>query len=353
MKIAFVGPPLSGKSTLFRAMTGQQPAAHPGMGEQLAVIKVPDQRIDWLNDLYKPKKKVEATINCLDVPGFSHETAQQQAEFRKTLPSLRQSDALVAVIRAFENSAIPPYRNRINPQADLDELLTELTFCDLETVTNRIERLEKSLKKPKSHEHEKQELELMQRCQEVLENEQPVSSAFKSEEERKMVSSFAFLTEKPLIVAVNVNDTDAAKPTPFECPQARETLALCADMEEQIVGLEPDDRRAFLDDLGVKEPARDRLIHACYDALGLISFLTVGEDEVRAWPIPQGTPAVEAAGKIHTDIARGFIRAETVAYNDLKEAGEMKAARAAGKIRLEGKNYEVKDGDIINFRFNV
>jgi hypothetical protein len=352
MKIAFVGPPLSGKSTLFRAMTGQESAAH-GMGEQMAVIKVPDQRVEWLNDLYKPKKKVEATINCLDVPGFSHETAQQQAEFRKTLPSLKQSDALVAVVRAFDNPSTPPYRNRVDPKADVDELLTELTFCDLETVTNRIERLEKSLKKPKSHEHEKQELELMQRCQEVLENEQPISAAFKSEEERKMVSSFAFLTVKPLIVAVNVNDTEAAKPAPFECAQARETLALCADMEEQIMGLDPDDRRAFLDDLGVENTAKDRLIHACYEALGLISFLTVGEDEVRAWPIPAGTSAVDAAGKIHTDIARGFIRAETVAYDDLKAAGDMKSARAAGKIRLEGKNYEVKDGDIINFRFNV
>jgi len=353
MRVAFVGPLMSGKSTLFRAVTGQTAPGHHG-GEQLAVVKVPDPRLDWLNELYHPKKKVEATLECLDVPGFSQETAAQQAEFRKSLPALRLCDALVAVVRAFENPTVPPYRNRIDAKADLEELASELSFCDLEQVGNRIERLEKSLKKPtKDHEHEKRELELMQRCQQALENEQPISSALHNDEERKMLSSFAFLTELPIIVVINVGEDQAAAPAPFEYPHAHSTIALCTDTEEQIAQLPPEDREVFLADLGVSEPAHDRLIRACYEAAGLISFLTVGEDEVRAWPVQKGSDAVTAAGKIHTDIARGFIRAETVAYDDLHAAGEMKAAKAAGKVRLEGKTYIVQDGDVIDFRFNV
>ncbi len=354
MKIAFVGPPQSGKSTLFRAVTGQPASSQPVMGEQMAIVKVPDARLDRLAELYKPKKYTEATIDCIDVPGFSHETAQQQAEFRKTLGSIRKCDALVAVVRAFENDAVPAYRNRIDARADLEELMAELIFCDLEQVTTRIERLEKSLKKPtKTKDAEQRELALMQKCQDALENDQPISKAVESDDEKRMLASFAFLTELPIVVVINVGEAEAGKPAPFEWSGARATVSLCADTEEQIAQLDPDDRAAFLEDLGVGEPAKDLLVRACYDAVGLISFLTAGEDEVRAWSVVRGSDAVEAAGKIHTDIARGFIRAETVAFDDLVEAGDMKGAKAAGKIRLEGKTYVVQDGDIINFRFNV
>jgi len=354
MRIAFAGPPLSGKSTLFRAVTGQPPPDHYERGDHLAVVKVPDARLDWLADKYAPRKPIPATIDCLDVPGFSHETTPQQAEFRNTLPHVRQCDALVAVVRAFENPAVPPYRNRVDARADLEELTAELSFCDLEQVTSRIERLETALKKPTStHDQEKRELELMQRCQEALENDQPISSAIHNDEERKALSSFAFLTELPLIVVINVNENRAAAPPPFDYPHAQATIALCADSEDQIAQLDAADRQTFLDDLGVSEPARDRLIHACYGATGLISFLTIGDDEVRAWSIKRGTHALEAAGKIHSDIARGFIRAETVAFDDLHSAGDMKDAKAAGKVRLEGKDYAVQDGDVIQFRFNV
>ena len=186
-----------------------------------------------------------------------------------------------------------------------------------------------------------------------MENEQPISAAIQSDEERKLLMGFAFLTELPLVVVIKVNEDQAAAPAPFEYPHAHRTIALCADTEEQIAQLPPEDREAFLADLGVSEPAHDRLIHVCYDAVGLISFLTVGQDEVRAWPVKRGSDAVTAAGKIHTDIARGFIRAETVAYDDLRTAGDLKAAKAAGKVRLEGKTYIVQDGDVIDFRFNV
>jgi len=354
MRIAFVGPPQSGKSTLFRAVTGQPASAHPVMGEQLAAVKVPDARLDFLAALYKPKKYTEATMEVLDVPGFSHQTPSQQAEFRRALPSIRQSDALVAVLRGFENDSVPPYRDRVDPEADLNELLTELLFCDLDTVTTRIERLEKALTKPtKTHEQEKKELELMRRLQKALEAEQPVTTAIESEEEHRALASYAFLTEMPLVVVVNVNEDRAADAPPVAYEHARATIALCAATEEQIAGLEPADRQVFLEDLGVKEPARDRLIQVCYDAVGLISFLTCGEDEVRAWSVRKGSSAVESAGKIHTDLARGFIRAETVAFDDLKAAGDMKAAKAANKVRLEPKGYIVQDGDILNIKFNV
>ncbi|MHC4443383.1 MAG: DUF933 domain-containing protein [Planctomycetota bacterium] len=353
MRIAFVGPLQSGKSTLFGAMTGQSASDQHVVGEHLAIIKVPDPRLDWLAKLFKSRKIVEATIECLDVPGFSHQTAQQQSDFRRSLPAIRQCDALVAVVRDFQSPSVPAYRNRVDARADLDELATELIFCDLESVTTRIEKLEKELKKPKQHEEEKHQLELLLRCQNALENEQPLSTVIQNEDEHKMVSSFAFLTELPLVVVVNVNEERAAGPVPFEYPHAHTTLAICADMEEQIAQLEPQDRQAFMEDLGVTESAHDRLIRACYDTAGLISFLTHNEEEVRAWSIGKGSEAVEAAGKVHTDIARGFIRAETVAFEDLKAAGDMKAAKAAAKIRLEGKHYIVQDGDVITFRFNV
>lgn len=353
MRAAFVGPPLSGKSTLFRAVTGQPQSAHFETSERLAVVKVPDKRLEWLNDKYNPRKMVPATMEFLDVPGFSHATAQQQAEFRKCLPDIRKCDALVAVVRAFENPAVPPYRDRVNAQADLQELMAELAFCDLEQVTTRIERLEAALKKPRSHDQEKRELELMHRLREALESDKPVTSAIHTDEERKTLASFAFLTELPLVVVINVSEDQASAPPPFTYPHAKATIALCAEMEDQIAQLDPADRQSFLDDLGVSEPARDRLIRTCYEAAGLISFLTVGDDEVRAWSIPRGTKAIEAAGKIHTDIARGFIRAETVAFNDLYAAGDMKEAKAAGKVRLEGKDHIVQDGDVIEFRFNV
>lgn len=353
MRIAFIGPLQSGKSTLFRAVTGQ-PAGGHHTGEQIAVVKVPDSRLDWLAEHYKPKKYTEATIDCLDVPGFSQETGAGQAEFRKSLPSIRKCDALVAVVRAFDNPSVPPYRNRVDPRADLDELVAELIFNDLDAVTTRIERLEKSLKKPtKTQEQEKRELELMQRLQGTLEAEQPISAANLTDDERKLLAGFQFLTELPLIAVINVGEDQAAAPPPFEFPYAKTTISLCAETEEQIAQLEPADRAAFLEDLGVKEPARDRLIRACYETVGLISFLTCGEDEVRAWPIRKGTVAVDAAGKIHSDLARGFIRAETVSFEDLVAAGDMKAAKAAGKVRLEGKTYVVQDGDIMNIRFSV
>jgi hypothetical protein len=354
MKVALIGPPQSGKSTLFRAVTGREPNPAAMDQEQIGSVKVPDRRLDWLADHYKPKKYTEAAIDFIDIPGFSLADDHGRAELKRHLPTIRQADALVAVVRAFENDSVAAYRNRIDPQGNLDELHTELIFADLEAVSNRIEKLEKSANKPtKTADQDKRELAVLLRCREVLEEERPISEAFQTEEEARLVKSFAFVTQCPMVAIINVSEAQAAAPPDFDHLTAHAVLSLCAEAEEQIAGLDEADRLAFIEDLGVSEPARPRLIQACYEATGLISFLTAGEDEVRAWPILRNSTAVEAAGKIHSDIAKGFIRAETVAFDDLQAAGDMKAAKAAGKVRLEGKTYIVQDGDLINFRFNV
>jgi len=248
---------------------------------------------------------------------------------------------------------VAAYRGRVDPQADVQELLAELLFADLDQVIGRIAKLEASIKKPTAKRDEYlREMELMKRLEAALEAEKPISDAIGSEAEGKLVRSFAFLSQKPLLVVRNLSE-DAVRGASEEAVGGVECLPLSAKIEEEIAELPPEERGVFLADLGASESARDRLIRACYRKLNLVSFLTTGEDEVRAWTIPAGADAVTAAGEIHSDIARGFIRAETVSYDDLRAAGDMKAAKAAGKIRLEGKTYVVRDGDIINFRFNV
>lgn len=352
MEIALVGPPLSGKSTLFQAVSGHAPG-HSGV-ETRAMVKVPDPRVDWLSGKFASKKTTYATFNVLDMPGFSQETPSKQAEFHRHMGSLRSCDGLVAVVRAFAGADVPAYRGKVDPIRDIQELRTELMFADLEQVANRIDRLKKQLTKPvKTQEQDKRELDLQERCQKALENDMPLSEVLRDPEEAKMVSSFAFLTQKPLLVVLNVAETEASKPVEKEMLYAAATINLSARLEADLSQLSGDDQKTFLAEYGLTEPVRGRFLQACMQAIGLVSFLTCGEDESRAWPIRNGTTAVDAAGTIHSDLARGFIRAETVAYEDLKAAGDMKTSRANGKIRLEGKEYVVKDGDILNIRFSV
>ena len=228
-------------------------------------------------------------------------------------------------------------------------------MADLELVTNRIGKLEISITKPTPHqEQDKAELILMRKCHDAIENVQPLSSAIQSPEQEKFLRSFGFLSLKPVQVVVNVDEDDISQPPTVSSEDlGGPALYLCAKLEAELAGLDPEERGVFLEDMGITEIARDKLIHTCYQTLDLISFLTIGKDEVRAWTIPAGCQALEAAGQIHSDIQRGFIRAETVPYDDFIAAGDMKGAKAAGKVRLEGKTYPVKDGDIINFRFNV
>jgi len=352
VRVALVGPPQSGKSTLFAAVA-EAGGSHVDLSRpdqpHLAVVKVPDPRVHWLAEQYHVTKEVLAELEFLDVPGFDLSDQAGHARARTHWTALRQCDMMLFVVREFTDESAPPYRGRIDPEADLDELRTEMLFADHDQVDARVEKLRQAVKKPTPKREEQQrELALMERLAETIENEQPISEATATEAEDKIIRSFAFLSRMPSLVVLNCDEDRLG-----EGDSSPETMHLSAPIEKEIAELPPEDRPAFLADLGLGAAARDRLIQACYRRLDLVSFLTHGDDECRAWTVPAGTDAVTAAGEIHTDIARGFIRAETVAFDDFREAGDFKTARAAGKVRLEGKSYIVQDGDIIDFRFNV
>ncbi len=356
MKVALLGLLQSGKSTILAALSSKTIPAPGSTSIEEAIVPVPDERFDWLAEYYKPKKTTHATIDCLDVPGFNFTDEHGRAAARRLINKIRTVDLLVLVVRAFENPAVPPYRNRINPAADLAELRTELLLTDLELVATRIENLEKQVHKPtKTQAHDKAELALQKKLQQAIESEKPISSAVETQAERKMIKSLGFLTLKPIVVAVNVGEDQLDKGFDFadQIDDSVPVITFCAKLEHELAQLDGESKAEFMTDLGITESAASKFAKSCYSALNLISFLTVASCELRAWPIKRGAVALEAAGKIHTDLQRGFIRAETFSLNDLKELGSEKALKAVGKIRLEGKDYIVQDGDIINFRFNV
>ncbi len=355
MRVALIGPPYSGKTTLFAAIAeagGSTVDVSRTDQPHLAVVKVPDERLTWLSEIYQPKKTVPAEIEFLDMPGIDLADAVARGRWKTHWAAVRDCDMIVLVCRAFDSPTVPAYRDRVDAAADAEELLAEMLFADLEQVGNRIERLEAQLKKPANHDATQRELDLMTRLRDALENEKPIRDAIRDEAEAKAVRSFAFLSQKNHLVVFNCGEDDLAGDAQPVAGLA--SLKLSAKIEEELAQLDPADRSEFMADLGLAASARDRLIRACYEGMNLISMFTVGPDECRAWTLHAGDDAVTAAGEIHSDIARGFIRAETMAYDDLKAAGgDEKAVKAAGKLRLEGKHYVVADGDIINFRFNV
>jgi len=356
LKVALLGLLASGKSTIFSTISGKAVAPIGSTNIEEAIVPVPDDRLDWLTGFYKPKKTTNATIDCLDVPGFNLADEHGTAAARRLLQPVRMVDLLVFVVRAFEGESVPAYRGRVAPARDLKELKTEVLLNDLELVTTRAERLEKQVRKAsKTQTQDKAELALQQKLQEALESAKPVSSVITTPGELAMIKSLGLLSLKPMVVAVNIGEehlsekVDPAGQADGSIP----TIHLCARLEYELAQLDAESRMAFMADLGISQVATAKFVNSCYSALGLVSFLTVGSDEVRAWPIRQGTRALDAAGKVHTDIKRGFIRAQTFSFDDLKEYGSEKELKAAGKIRLEGKDYVVQDGDVINFRFNV
>ena len=356
MKVALIGLLQSGKSTLLSAISGKDIPPIGSTNIQEAIVPVPDVRIDWLEPLYKGTKKVYATVDCLDLPGTSFLDEHGRLAARRLINQIRTVDMLVLVIRAFENQDVPAYRNGVNPKRDLAELQSEILLADLELVVTRIERLEKQINKPtKTQPQDKAELALHKKLQEAIEAEKPISTIIESREQMELIRSFGFLTLKPIVVVVNTGENQLDQKFDFAgiIDESVPVVTFCAKLERELAQLDIDSRAEFMNDLGLSESAANKFINGCYSALGLISFLTIGSDEVRAWPIKQGTVALDAAGKVHSDIKRGFIRAEAMAFDDLKELGSEKAVKAAGKTRLEGKEYIVKDGDIINFRFNV
>jgi hypothetical protein len=322
---------------------------------RLGTARVPDPRVDRLAEIYRPKKKTPATVEYVDVPGAA------KGEALVDLPALRGASALLHVVRAFESETVAHSEGSLDPLRDARILELELMLADLGVVDRRLTRLEANIKKANRAE-DLAERPLLARLKEGLEAETPLRELSLSEDERRRLRSYSFLSEKPLLLAVNMGDARLRDSEAFlrESGLAqfaqRPSLAVCAvsaPIESEMAELPPDDARAFREDLGLAEPALDRIIRTSYELLGLISFLTAGEDECRAWTIPRGTSAHLAAGAIHSDIERGFIRAEVVAFEDLVKAGSLPACREKGTLRLEGKDYVVRDGDVVNFRFNV
>jgi len=352
VKVALIGLLQSGKSTIFSAISGRQ--IHPGsVAIEEAIVQVPDERLDWLSRYYKPKKTTCAVIDCLDVPGFSFTDEHGRAGAARLINQIRTVDLLVLVVRAFDGAA---YKNGTGPVRDLEQLKTELLLSDFELVATRIERLEKQARKPtKTQAQDKLEMALHKRLQQAIEQEKPIRSAIENETELEMIKSLGFLTLKPMMVAVNTGEDRLEQNLDFtDCiDESVPVVEICGKLEYELAQLDAESRRQFMDEMGIVASATARFVKSCYSAFGLISFLTVVSGELRAWPVKAGTVALDAAGKVHSDIRRGFIRAEVFKFDDLKELGSEKALKAAGKIRLEGKEYVVADGDIINFRFNV
>jgi GTP-binding protein YchF len=350
MKVGIAGFPRSGKTSIFNALTGQH-ADVGGFSEpgkvHLGSIKVPDARIDKLSEIFQPKKTTYAEMIFVDFPAAA-EAAGSHALDTATLTQMRESDALVQVVRGFADTISG---DAPNPLRDLANFKSELLLSDLVLIEKRLERLKKEKGK-------EQERVLLERCKAFLDGERPLRQLDLSTEEATSIAGFGFLSRRPVMVVLNVGEDDVANDMPsavaeFLKMEDLEGLVLSGKIEMEIAALEADDRQAFLEDLGLKATARERFIRAAYELLDQISFLTSGEDEVRAWTIKRGTHAVKAAGKIHSDIERGFIRAEVVHYDDFVQYGSDAKCREHGKLRLEGKEYVVKDGDIVHFRFNV
>jgi len=346
MKVGLTGFAGAGKTTVFTALTGLQarPAA-PG-AVNLGVIKVPDPRVDKLAEVYHPRKTTYAEVTFVDFPPAR--TAERRAVLdAPTVAQLRDADALVEVVRGFPDAAGAP----ATAAEDVSAFAAELVLADLAVVEKRLERL----RKEKGHEREQA---LLERIVPELEAGRALRTLGLAVEERTQLAGFAFLSLRPLLIVLNVAEAEAVAPLPEDVAaragaEGAEALVLAAALEAEIARLEPADRGAFLHDLGLADSARDRFIRASYHLLDLVSFLTAGEDECRAWPIRRGTTALKAAGKIHSDIERGFIRAEVMAFDDFVRYGSEAKCREAGKLRLEGKEYVVRDGDIVHFRFAV
>jgi len=356
MRVALVGPPQSGKSTLFAAVVGESGSAvHIERPDQphLATVKVPDERLEWIASLVRPKKTVHAEIELLDLPGFDLSDEAGRHHARTHFAAMRQSQMLCFVVRGFAGETVPAYRGRVDPAGDVEEFVAEMLFADLDQVTQRIGKLEAAVRKPSpEREHQQHELALMKRLVGALEAEKPIAEAVHGEAEEKLLRSFAFCSLMPALVVLNCAEDDLAAPAP-ETLGGLPCLKLSAEIEQELAQLDPEERGEFLDDLGIGTSARDRLVRSCFAQMNLVSFFTYTANECRAWAIPAGTDAHTAAGLIHSDIARGFIRAETVAFDDLRAAGDFKQAKAVGKVRLEGKEHIVEDGDVIYFRFSV
>ena len=356
MRLGIIGLPQSGKTTLFNALTrGAQPTG-VGSGKievHTAVVDVPDPRVDRLSAMFKPKKTIYAKVTYADIAGLDG-SAGKSGISGTLLNQLTQMDGLIHVVRVFEDESIPHPSGSIDPQRDIQAMDSEFILNDLISVERKLERLNEERKKGGGRDKAviEREIVLFQRMKDALEQEIPLRDIDLSEEEEKAFAGFGFLSRKPILIVLNLSEGQAA-PNITYAHKHSQVVSLQGKLEMEIAQLPPDEMKLFLDEYGIEEPSLNRMIRLSYDLLGLQSFFTAGEDECRAWTVARGATAPEAAGVIHTDLQKGFIRAEVVQYNDLIALGSIAEAKAHGKFRLEGKDYIVKDGDILNIRFAV